>query len=424
MRDELRRRVPGRYWIWTGAASCAALGTQVAIFGLSWSAAERSPALAGGVLATAIAPRVALALLGGAAADRWGPLRTVVVSGVAAGVLALGGALFGLALSDPTWLLFAVALGLGIVTAFQLPASGALPRLLVPATALPRALAASQVTLQATTVLAAPLGGLAVGVLGLRGSLLLLAGAALTAVLLVWPLRHRVRQAPTEYAGSSHLRLIGDGLRLVARQRVIRDVVVLLVAVAGFLLPVGSLLVPLLAREHGWRPEVAGATAAGLAVGSAAVSLWVLVFGGLPRPGFAIAGGLALAATGLAALSVSTGRLAALACVGLVGVGNGLFASHAAPLVLGTAPKTHVARVQAILMVAQSLPLLASSNLIGLVAEIGSARGATLLCAGGTALAAIQAVRSPAIRRSGPEPASGSDSWGVPVARSPLLRRH
>jgi len=73
----------------------------------------------------------------------------------------------------------------------------------------------------------------------------------------------------------------------------------------------------------------------------------------------------------------------AVAAGAAVGVGTGVFAAHLAPLVLGTAPRTHLARVQALVGVVQSAALVVTTNLLGAIAVTTSAATALLLCAAG-----------------------------------------
>ncbi|MEK8227310.1 MFS transporter [Oerskovia sp. M15] len=77
-------------------------------------------------------------------------------------VLALALARYG----TTTWLLLASSLALGSVTAFCLPATGSMPRRMVPDDQLTRALALRQGLSQVVLMTAAPLGGLLVGGVG------------------------------------------------------------------------------------------------------------------------------------------------------------------------------------------------------------------------------------------------------------------
>jgi hypothetical protein len=58
-----------------------------------------------------------------------------------------------------------------------------------------------------------------------------------------------------------------------------------------------------------------------------------------------------------------------------------MFACHVGPLVLTSVPETHLSRVQALLTLVQSMALLVADNVLGAVAEVGSARIAAAVCA-------------------------------------------
>jgi hypothetical protein len=53
------------------------------------------------------------------------------------------------------------------------------------------------------------------------------------------------------------------------------------------------------------------------------------------------------------------------ACSAIAGLGTGLFSTRIGPLVLRSAPEEFTSRMQAINVLAQALPLLATNNLLG-----------------------------------------------------------
>ena len=80
-----------------------------------------------------------------------------------------------------------------------------------------------------------------------------------------------------------------------------------------------------------------------------------------------------------------------------IGTGNGLFSAHVAPLLLGRPATTHLARVQSVAGLAQSLPLLVTNNLIGGLVDVV---GAPVALGGGAlalALGALVVLRSTAL---------------------------
>ncbi len=90
---------------------------------------------------------------------------------------------------------------------------------------------------------------------------------------------------------------------------------------------------------------------------------------------------LLIAAGVVVGLGLTPG-VAGAAIAGLViGVGNGVFSVHIAPLVLAMTPASHLSRVQAVLVLVQSLALLLMNNVLGNLAGLSSPMAAVLVCA-------------------------------------------
>ncbi|MET9398830.1 MFS transporter [Kitasatospora sp. NPDC002965] len=438
--DTSRPGLPGSYLLWLAGAQVGALGDAALYFALGWAAAAHGGGAAGLVLTAITVSRTVLVLLGGAVADRWGA-RRVMLTGDAvmlAATLTLAVAAGGR--GTPLRLLVVAAVVVGVVDAFYLPASGSMPRRLVEPGQLPRALALRQAAGQVAALLGAPIGGALVAVGGLPVAAL--ADAVSFAVLLLVLLRVRVRgdaevapaapeAAPAKGGAGERvaeaagvvpglLREAAAGVRSAEGDRLLRAALLLTGAAAGVLLPVGSLLVPLLARERGWGAGAAGLVAGGQGAGVLAVAVLLSLRGGRGRggsrrrPGRAVSGarsgvgpgavagvGLGAAALGVAVLAWAPDPgVAALGGV-VTGVGSGLFAGRLGPLVLAAAPVGHLSRVQALLTLVQSAALVVSTGLLGLLADAAGARVPTVLCASATAAAGLAALGSRALRPSG-----------------------
>ncbi|MET7507655.1 MFS transporter [Streptomyces albidoflavus] len=140
---------------------------------------------------------------------------------------------------------------MGVADAFCLPASGSMPRRLVAEGQLSRALSLRQIGGQLINMGGAPLGALLVGLAGLAGAALVNAvtfAATLIVLILVRPLR----PAPAPTGRTGLLAEARDGVRVALAHPVLRPGLLLTGAAAGFLLPVASVLLPLLARAEGW----------------------------------------------------------------------------------------------------------------------------------------------------------------------------
>ncbi|MFI9360266.1 MFS transporter [Kitasatospora sp. NPDC053057] len=400
-----RPYLPRPYLLWLTGAQAGLLGDAALGFALGWAASGYGGGAAGLVLTAITVPRTALVLLGGAVADRFGA-RRVMLAGDAvmlAATVALALAVAG-GRGAPLWLLVAAAAVIGTVDAFYLPASGSMPRRLVPADRLPRALALRQAGGQSAVLLGAPLGGLLVAAGGLAGAAA--ADALSFGVVLLVLLRVRPegeRTGPVGPASAARAGLLGEaaaGVRLALGDPLLRAALLLTGAAAGALLPVVSLLGPLLARAHGWAAGTAGLVTGGQAAGVLAVAALVAWRGGLPRAGVGAAAGLCTASVGIVLLALSAGPVGAVTGSTVTGVGSGLFACHLGPLVLGGAPASHLSRVQAMLTLVQSLALVLSIGLLGLLADATGATLPTLLCALVTAAAGLAALATPALRRA------------------------
>ncbi|RKT16902.1 putative MFS family arabinose efflux permease [Streptomyces sp. 1114.5] len=399
-----RAALPGPYLLWLAGAQAGLLGDAALYFALGWAASAHGGGAAGLVLTAVTVPRTALVLLGGVVADRFGARRVMLAGDAVMVVATLALALLAGRVGTPLWLLVAAAAVIGTVDAFYLPASGSLPRRLVPVAGLPRALALRQAGGQGAVLLGAPLGGLLVAVAGLPGAAV--ADAVSFGVVLLVLLRVRPPAASSAAAGQSPaasrglLHEAASGVRLALADPLLRAALLLTGAAAGALLPVVSLLGPLLARAHGWAAGPAGLVSGGQAAGVLAVAGLVAWRGTLPRAGVGAAAGLCTASAGIALLALAAEPVPAVAGSAVAGVGSGLFACHLGPLVLTGAPHTHLSRVQALLTLVQSVALVLSNALLGLLADTAGAALPTLLCALATAAAGLTALATPALRRA------------------------
>ncbi|MFV2100991.1 MFS transporter [Micromonospora sp. LOL_024] len=405
--------VPGRYWAWLGGTASSLVGVQAMAFAMGWVAAGRGGSFAALVLTAITLPRVLLLLVGGAVADRVGAWPVMVGSDAAMilVMVALAGAVWSS--SDPRLPLLLTAMAIGIVDAFYLPSTGSVPRLLVSPVALARAMSARHLAGQLALFAGPPVGSLILVAAGLAGVAVANAATFLVMLCVLLALRPRgggaepAADRPADHRAESNgavWRAALDGLRLAWRHRTLRPALVVTGVAAGFLLPVSSLLVPLLGRDRAWSSQGAGSVVAAVALGTATVAVTVLVRGASSHPGRAAPAGLLVAAAGVAllvasgstALVVGGWPLAAVGAGVVVGAGSGLFATHVGPLILAAAPVTHLARVQSVLVLVQSLALLLTVNALGWLAGIVGAAAVLGGCAGALAVTGTAAlVRRP-----------------------------
>lgn len=197
----------------------------------------------------------------------------------------------------------------------------------------------------------------------------------------------------------SVLRSAVDGFRVAVRTPGLGPALLLVAGAAGFVIPTTSLLVPLLARHNHWSATVAGLIVGAQGVGVIASTLVVARRGSARRPGLAAAAGLATTAAGQLLVAVLHPAPLAVAAAVLIGVGSGTFVANLAPVLLGTAPRTHLARIQSLLVLVQSAALLVTNNALGAVAHFASAPSALLCSSVALAACAVIAFSTPTLRR-------------------------
>ncbi|MFD6969919.1 MFS transporter [Streptomyces sp. NPDC059979] len=383
--------LPRPYLVWLVGTRASLLGDAVLYFALGWAASAHGGATGALVLTAITLPRTVLLLLGGAVADRFGARRITIVGDAVMLTATLVLALASLRFGASPWLLVVVAVVIGTVDAFYLPATGSMPRRLVGKEHLPRALAVQQAGGQIASLLGAPLGAVLVAAAGLTGAAF--ADAATFAIVLVVLVCVRPAHAAERSPRTEGL-LSGaaDGVRIAVADPVLRPALLLTAAAACFLLPVVSLLNPLVAREHGWSAGVAGLVAGGQSLGVIAVALVVARRGSLRRIGVGAASGLCGAALGIAAVAMAGTPAVAVAGGVVAGAGSGMFACHIGPLVLTRTPGTHLARLQALLVLVQSLALVVGNNALGALADAQGATTAAAVCATGACTAGLTAL--------------------------------
>ncbi|GAA3572066.1 MFS transporter [Kribbella ginsengisoli] len=385
------------FYGWLAGATLSTFGDATLFFALGWAASAFGPHVTGLVLTGFTLPRAVLLLAGGVLGDRWGPRRVLLTCYfLLAALTLLLAAAFHLTGTTATLLLLTAAV-IGTVDAFALPAAGAFPRLFADDAKLPKAMALRTSTQQVVTLAAGPLGGVLVAAAGLVGALVIDGLTFLMAFACLLAIRPPLTIDTTP--GESVMKDALDGIRLAWSEPVLRALLLTVGLTAAFVLPVTSLCVPLLARSQGWPASQAGLIVGATVAGSLLVTLVVARLGGFALPGTAAALGCLVAAGGITGLALSSVGYAAVLSGFVQGVGVGLFTSHLAPLFVASTPRSHLTRLQSLLSLAQTLPLIASMNLLGGLATAGP-RLAVLTCAAGTTVAGATLLSVRSVRRA------------------------
>ncbi|GFH68985.1 MULTISPECIES: MFS transporter [Streptomyces diastaticus group] len=373
-------RLPRAYTLWLVGILVSLVGNSVFYFALGWAASEYGGSVAALALSAITLPRVLFLLVGGAVSDRVSARRVLITSDAVMLIFSLFLAAVAYSLGAPPLLLIAAGVVVGIVDAFYLPASGSMPRRLVDKAQLPRALSLRQVGGQVINMGGGPLAGVLVGLAGFAGAAVVNAvtfAFTLVVLIAVRPQQH-VPPAPKT---DGLLKEALNGVKVAFSHPVLRPGLWLTGAAAGFLLPVLSLLVPLLAREEEWGAGAAGLVFGAQGVGMVAVTLVVVKRGPLGRPGLMAASALILAGGGVLALGLSPSATVAVGGGLVIGIGNGTFSTHIAPLVLASSPDSHLSRIQAVLALVQSFALLLMNNVLGALVDLQGASVTVVVCA-------------------------------------------
>jgi MFS family permease len=388
--------LPRPYLVWLSGALTSQVGDAVLYFGLGWAASAYGGLAAGVVLSSINLPRTTLLLIGGAMGDRLG-VRRIMITGdavmlVVAAVLALVSWHWGTSMA----LLVTAGLTIGTVDAFYLPSSGSMPRQLVDDECLSRALALRQSGSQLVSMIGGPAGGALVAFAGF--TLASATDAVSFAVVLAVLIAIRPRFTPPPIPRRNVLRDSADGIRVAVRTPGLAALLLLVAGVAGFVIPVTSLLVPLISRQHHWTAAIAGVIVGAQAVGGIIVALVVARRGSFARPGVAAAAGLAVVGIGELLIGLAQVKLLAIAGAVVMGLGTGTFVCNLGPVLLGTSPRSHLARIQSLLALAQSGALLVFNNVLGEVTHLASATGALFTCAAIVCTCSLAGFLVPAIR--------------------------
>lgn len=205
---------------------------------------------------------------------------------------------------------------------------------------------------------------------------------------------------PSAPVGSNIFRQAVEGVALTLRHQVLRPALVLTAAVAAFAVPVGSLIVPLLARENDWGAGAAGFILASQSVGTLAVALLVAHRGAAGRPGLAAGLSVIPVTIGVGMLEWSDSPTQAIVAAAIFGTGLGLFVSHIGPLMLAASPGSYLGRVQSLITLVQSVSLIVTLNLLGRLADRTSVDTTALTCSFLLAAAGLVALLSASLRRA------------------------
>ena len=424
------------------AGTLSQLGDTMQMFAVNWEATRYGARVAGLVATVGVLPRAVLMLVGGVLADRYGIRRIMIICDAVMAVLVAIGCAVLVSSDAGLAVIVGLAVGGGIVSAFYLPAAGGFVRLFVPDDRLAIVGARVAGVQQLARMVGPALGAVSIVAFGLTGTLGLNLATfliILMALIMVRPPRRLAAVESTGHPGRQVLdgprpdppisaycaapyghtdgvadaqrstrppsrrrrrhctRLVplvtaqigGSSLRRAARTPGMPAALGSVALVAGGVLPVIYLGVPLLARELAWGAPAAGWIESAWIVGSLLVTGVIAKFGPARRMGLLIMLGPLVAAVGAA--MIATAPLVPVAVGGsvLLGVGTAAFTGHLGPLYLAWTPPELTGRFQSLFGIVQAVPLVLVNTPYGLLADSFGARIALLASAAISLVAAL-----------------------------------
>ncbi|MEQ7129518.1 MFS transporter [Actinopolymorpha sp. B11F2] len=374
VQEPAQRLLRGGFVSWLAAATVSAVGDGILYFAIAWVASGLGAHVVTLVLIAGLLPELLLTLLGGVAADRWGLRRTITGCNLAMCLLLTAFLLASEVAAVTGVLLGALALADGVVSSFHRPANNAFPRLFFPESLIPRAMSLTGSAMEIARIAGPPLGAVLVVVVSIKGAILadLASFAVVLAVLVAVRPPHEPVRPPR--GSSSAVAELRAGLRAIRSVPGVGAMLGAVGIVAGTVIPMLGLCVPLLARSRGWSAADAGLMEAFWIVGALAISLLRAAgkVGIAARPVWPLSTGPVLASSGIVVAVVAPTPAIAFAGTGLMGIGTAIFTSHLFPLYLLQTPQGMLARFQSVLLVAQMLAMLVGNAWLGgLASQLG-----------------------------------------------------
>jgi MFS family permease len=278
----------------TGGSFLSMLGDQFTLIALPWLVLRMTgdTLVLGTVLALVSVPRALFILVGGALVDRHSPKQVLMVTKYVNLVLLCLLAWLVLSGGLALWMVYALALGIGLSTAFSIPAGTAMMPHVVPRTQLQAANGISLGLRQLTMFLGPLLAGLLIALFGdgsgtlanATGIGLAFALDGLSFAVSAWTLaKVRTIAAPANSASAPQavLRSVAEGLMHFWRDRELRTCFLYWSAVALFIMGPIHIAIPVLASST---PQL-GAAAFGTMLGAhgAGTLVGMVASGALPK---------------------------------------------------------------------------------------------------------------------------------------------
>jgi MFS family permease len=285
-------------------------GTWMQQVGQAWLVLEltNDPIALGLVAAAQFTPVLFLGLFGGIVADAVSKRKALVITQIAAGLLALILGVLVFLGQVQVWHVFALALSLGVVNSFDMPVRQSFVVEMVGRKDIANAVALNSAVFNVTRIIGPAIAGLAIARVGIYPLFFVNAASYLAVVLSLFLMRPNELLPTAKVVVERNFRSVIDrlveGLRYTRRDPPIFLAIAVLAVVATFALNF-SVLIPLVARDVlGGDADTYGFLMAATGVGSVLAAMSI-AFGARPTMGRLLAGA---AAVGVAMIGVGLSR--------------------------------------------------------------------------------------------------------------------
>jgi MFS family permease len=374
-------------------------GTWLQTVAQAWLVLQLSAS--GGALGVTVAlqtmPVLVLGAWTGSVADAVDKRRLLLVTQASQGLLAFALGILTLTGVVQLWMVWVLAVGLGLARAFDTPTRQAFVSELVSGDALPRAIGINSTVVSAARMIGPAAGGAIIAILGV-GTCFLINGASFLAPLgALLAMDARALHRPSVRAPRS-AHAVRAGLRYVRRRR---DLLVplLMMAIVGTLAFEFQVTIPLMAHSafH------LGATGFGLlyaAMGVGAVASGLTLAGRLAARVRTLTITAAAFGVALAATAAAPGPLSAAACLAFAGAASVVYSSTTNATLQLRAQAAMRGRVVALYVIAFMGSTAIGGPLVGVIGEFLGPRAAVATGAAGCVIAVALALAPGAGRRA------------------------
>ncbi len=343
---KLLRGGPFRRYIIGSAISDTGTWMQVMAQGWVMSTLTNRALFVGFASAAAGLPTIALVMIGGSAADRYDKRKILIATQVAQTILAVILGLLAFHNRIQVWHIVALAAGLGVCIAFEMPALNALVPELVKRDEIATAIALDRSVFHGSRLVGPALAGWLVSAWGASSAFFANAASFFALIIAIVSLPPRARGSDEEE--EQRRSGFAEGLRYVRKDRTILAMIALIASSTIFVFPFLSVVLPLYVRNvlH-LGPGQFGQLMAVSGSGSLLGALGLLSVARRHRFQF-MTGAVVLVALALLGMSISNSFLVTASAMGILAIGLSSNFGLANTIVQERAPAPLRGRISAI----------------------------------------------------------------------------